>query len=49
MSNEAKKLTGTRQRSVGVPVTRKEQYDKLKLINPQIEALKKAFDLDVLL
>jgi hypothetical protein len=42
-----KKVTSANFKSIGVPKTQLEKYDKFKSKNPAIEKLKKDFDLDI--
>jgi hypothetical protein len=43
----AKKMTTVRRKMVGVPITNAEKYEKLKIINPEIEKLKEVFGLEI--
>lgn len=44
---KARKLTTVRRKSIGVPITNVEKYEKLRIINPEIEKLKNAFGLEI--
>lgn len=47
MKDKIKKLTSVSKKLADVPLTRKEQYEKLKKKNPAIEKLRETFGLDI--
>lgn len=42
-----KKLTTVQTKSIGVPVTNEEKYERLRIMNPDLDKLKDAFGLEI--
>jgi hypothetical protein len=47
MNPKAKKVTTVRRKNIAVPVTSLEKYERLLIINPDLDKLKDVFGLEI--
>lgn len=44
---KANKVTTVKNKPIGVPITNEEKYEKLIIMNPELEKLKDVFGLEI--
>lgn len=44
---KASNITTVKTKPIGVPITSEEKYERLRIMNPEIERLKDAFGLEI--